>query len=85
MSKTGRGILRDPAPLRRPLALSDRPDAAFHGAVNFALTGFSEVRIVRSDPGYWTGAEHLRSERQRPAKPIVGAKGCFADLRASLA
>src|SRR5215204_5107010 len=29
-----------------------------------------------------TGRLH---ERQRPAKPMVGAKGCFADLRASLA
>jgi hypothetical protein len=24
--------------------------------------------------GYSSGAEHLRSERQRPAKPMVGAK-----------
>ena len=53
---------------------------------------FSEVRTAPgrsggTGPGQKSALEanYLRSELQRPAKPMVGAKGCFADLRASLA
>jgi hypothetical protein len=35
-------------PLLDHLALSGRPDADIHGAVNFAFTQFSEVRRISS-------------------------------------
>jgi hypothetical protein len=35
-------------PLLDHLALSGRPDADIHGAVNFVLTGFSEIRYPRN-------------------------------------